>query len=304
MKIVIPTTLLAIGVFTLFSCKKDHKPTPPPTDDKLYTLSFNMKSNLATNSVQSKLAVNAADTSLTNNVKKITYLLYDSQGKLKNYINQDPTFSNFGTITDQVSNGTYYVYFLGNSNVDGQSTLSSAAIGKVAYNQDMFYKADTVVVNGSNVSSNVTMNRINSLLELNIQDAIPNTISSIGITDAVPSGGLLLKDTTYSTNAFSTNLGSFGTSTSHTFTNAEKGTTNVKIRMTVFAPQVLHTITLNVYAAGVSQPIGNPIVIKNVRFVANAKTVLSGTVFDKTTNNQNNFHISIEPGWNTTNINL
>ncbi|SEO13255.1 Major fimbrial subunit protein (FimA) [Mucilaginibacter gossypiicola] len=299
MKIVIPKTLLAIGVFTLFSCKKDHKPTPP-TNDKLYTLNFNMKSNLATNSVQSKLAVNAADTSLTNNVKKITYLLYDSQGKLKTFLNQDPTFSNFGTITDQAPNGTYYVYFVGNGGVDGESDFLHASVGRSSL--DTYYAADTVVVNGANISSNLTMHRLNSLLELNIQDAIPNTISSITVTDAVPYGNLLLKDTTYLAfpNGQLVNQGT----TSHTFTNAEKGTTNFKIRMNIFPAQVLHTITINVYATGFTQPIGNPIVIKNVKFIANAKTILSGTVFDKTTNNQNNFHISIEPGWNTTNINL
>lgn len=297
MKIVIPTTLLALGVLTLFSCKKDHK-SPTQTDDKLYTLNFSMKPKLTT--MQSKLAVNSTDTALTKNVKYLTYLLYDSQGNLKKQVNQDSASANFGTFTTQVPNGTYYAYFLGNSVVNGASVRLSANINDRDYRLDMFYKADTVVVNGSNVNGNVTMNRISSLLELNIEDAVPKVIADISIVDSVASGGLLLKDTTY---AINNTYPKYGVQHNHAFTYAEKGTRNVKIRIAVFFPQVLHTIVLRVHEVGVPQYIGNPVIIKNVKFMANAKTILSGTVFDKVINNQGNFHISIEPGWDTINVN-
>ncbi|WP_413666594.1 hypothetical protein ACEN9X_18885 [Mucilaginibacter sp. Mucisp86] len=296
MKIVIPTTLLALGVLTLFSCKKDHK-SPTQTDDKLYTLNFSTKPKLTT--MQSKLAVNSTDTALTKNVKYLTYLLYDSQGNLKKQVNQDSASANFGTFTTQVPNGTFYAYFLGNSTIYGASVRLSDNIIYRDSRLDMFYKADTVVVNGSNVNGNVTMNRISSLLELNIEDAIPNVISGISITDFVPAGVLLLKDTTYATINSSPDYGYLH---SYLFTNAQKGTHNVKIRMAVFVPQVLHTITLNIIENG--RYIGHTITIKNVRFMANAKTILSGTVFDKAINNQGDFHISIEPGWDTINVNL
>jgi len=298
MKIVIPTTLLALGVLTLFSCKKDHK-SPTQTDDKLYTLNFSMKPKLTT--MQSKLAVNSTDTALTKNVKYLTYLLYDSQGNLKKQVSQDSTSANFGTFTTQVPNGTYYAYFLGNSVVNGASVRLSANINFRDSRLDMFYKADTVIVNGSNVNGSVAMNRISSLLELNIEDAIPNVIANIRIVDSIPTGGILIKDTTYAINS---SYPKYGILHGHAFTYAEKGTHNVKIRMAVFVPQVLHTIRLDIGAVGIPGFIGNPIIIKNVRFMANAKTVLSGTVFDKAINNQGNFHISIEPGWDTINVNL
>jgi RNA binding exosome subunit len=70
--------------------------------------------------------------------------------------------------------------------------------------------------------------------------------------------------------------------------------------MIIYYPDILHNITLTVFEA--NGQLGKPIVINNVKFIRNHITKLIGTVFNKTGNNDNNFQISINTGWDTSTI--
>jgi hypothetical protein len=286
--------IISIG---LVSCKKDHRPIAPTVDSgKFYSLNFRLDPTgklIHSNKPGSNLKVNSDEVPAAGSLKTLTYLLYDSNGKYLSRIVQDTTFANFGNISDSVRAGTYSVFFLGNASIKVDDALNRSYFypnATLPPGNDLYYHKETVVVTNNSISNNIVLDRTTAMLELDIQDAVPADAASITI-DANEFSGYMVGDT--SITAGERKL------TTHIFTAAEKGTQHVKIDKLIYLPKVAKSLTITVYLA--NGQIRNKINV-TATLIRNHKTILSGTVFDKTGDN-NDWTVSINTDWgNSTTI--
>lgn len=293
----------------VFACKKDHSKNTG-SDSKTYKVNFNISgfTQQILNS-EKKLNVNAnsqSSSSLAGNVEVILYDVFDSANKLVHTITQTPDNTNFGTISDNLPAGNYTIVVVAGkdgltqadmpplTNIPPYSiyyidSLTVSSFGNYQW-KDTFYKKTTLTVTGSDVNQSITLDRIVSQLEVNIQDVIPANAKTITYTY-------------YSEYFYFSLLGSVpvlgnwkGSNNeverSFTLPDSVIGKTNLKFSYIVCNTVVpLTNVTINCYDAS-SKIIGQAM-INNVTMQVNKKTILSGKLFGS----QNSFNVSIDPVW-------
>lgn len=297
------------------SCKKEHKNAMEP-DTSLHEVTFNVGFSAITTGFETRaLKVNSttADTSITNNIDVIYYMVFDSNGNGLHTITQLKTDTGFGHYVDKLRTGSYTVVIsagktglLFSPNVN--NTLSNTFLYYhspdifsqtfvYAFNEDAYYKKIALTVSGSNSSQSVALDRITSKLTLNIEDAIPlsATYGLLTISGAANEYFVGTGTTTIVTSLDYTNI----VTVSHHFTAAEINTTNFK-----FSTAYLYNggpLSVSVLC-GTTPP--NMIIfgeknISNVTGAVNTPTYLTGTLFGGSSSGTGvGFTPSLDPVWN------
>lgn len=235
-----------------------------------------------------RLTTNAADTSLTNRISVLFFAVYDSSGKLVSLTKQLSTVSYFGTYSNNLRAGNYTIAIAGGGKsfsyeaipyvpgvaADAQSLSTDVLIYRGADINinpfsDTFFKKIALTVSSGDVTQNITLNRITSKLDINIQDAIPaNTTSITARTDVGVAAWFLVGTETPSSEEEIYLVNNIPAN--------KIGTSNYTISTIVLYKS---PVTIDLYAKNSKGETFAEKIIKNVTFEKNKLTVLSGSLF-------------------------
>jgi hypothetical protein len=172
--------LITAGV-VLTACKKDHHIKLDTSGAQKIT--FAVGFSQTTGSVDNSLKLAAADTSVTNNIDVLYFMLFDSNGLSIHNITQKKTDAAFGSYTENLHDGRYTIA------VAGTKTSLTLTAGDASHQllqpiegNDLFFKSVSFNVSGSATTQAINLERVDSKVELLIKDKIPSNIASIRIT--------------------------------------------------------------------------------------------------------------------------
>lgn len=174
--------LLAAAIALSFSsCKKEISSLP---DESQHALCFNLNGFSQTLTDIKGGAFISSETLLKDNFQYLYYQIFNADGNLVHHIEQTAADANFGTIKDYVPTGDYTVILVGSKTAvipAVPSTLNVSKLNTTAADDDIFVKKMKVTVQSSDVTQGVILDRINSFIELNVQDALPAEVSSVDL---------------------------------------------------------------------------------------------------------------------------
>ncbi|MBE9586329.1 hypothetical protein IM792_17890 [Mucilaginibacter sp. JRF] len=171
--------LFALIGLAVISCKKEKKSTPAPDNEaKTYAVNFNVGidiSSVNTLSTVTQKTRNNASVDLSSVAKFLAYYIYNSENTLVAQVVQDSTTTRFGTISQELSNGTYTIIVFATKTAPDQFDQTKVkAIGK-----EIFYAKYPFTVSSTDVTKNLDLKRVNGQLQVVITDAIPQSVASI-----------------------------------------------------------------------------------------------------------------------------
>lgn len=306
--------IIAGLIITGTSCKKDHSKGGAPTSDtdKTYKVSFAVSnfSQLITTFQTTSVQVNsvkttaAAATGLSSSIAALYYIIYDSNGKFIHMVSQFPSQANFGTVSDNLHSGTYTVVFIGSDDgrlpIDGFNgiDLNSAYIHYVSnvVNQT-FFKKLTLNVGTADSNQNVVLERNYGEVQVNIEDAIPQNVSSIAVHVLQDAKSFALASATPYYNGGEERVGSVN------LTDADKGKTNFNkaacYAITTTSPLTVEIIAYNSAGVKVADKM-----VPNVTFQTSKITLLTGKLFggNGVNSTTGSISLSIDTTWTATPI--
>ncbi len=295
----------AVIVLLFYSCKKEaqnngNTQTNTNTGNKKYAVNFTIdNAELNTNAIKSSKVLNGNSTiAISKVLNYLSYFVYDASGNLVHDIFQDTTTTTLGNITDSFNPGTYTIVLVGSmhplsiasSNIfplSSYSTLSNAVIYQPSIKDDFFYKKMSITVSNSNITQNVTLDRIAAKLEIKMLDAIPADVSEIQVTWT----------TEYSNFSFATDSLVTPSSGAAYFNPAaaDVGKTNEIISSLEYNTYTPITVVITPISSTLIRP---PVTINNVTCVRNEITILSGNVFGNSSSKPNQgFTVTLDPDW-------
>ena len=286
----------------LFSCKEDHSATNPAK--KTYQVNFNVSgiTEQIIGSTGKKQQINSLQTNvatgITASIGVLYYFIYDSKGALVSQLTQDSTTANFGTISSNLTAGTYTIVFVGGKsalNMVLTDDLSTADIegyptGYVPW-KDTFIDKFQLVVSTSSITQTVVLSRIVGELSINILDKLPANANSIALTVSNEFENYSFLD-----------KAPYGTSAPYTATftvpTSAIGTESFKRSLIMINTTLPFTATIVCYDA--NKKIIAQSIVTNVSLLVNTQTILTGYLFGA----DSGFNISLNQGWDPNTINF
>lgn len=294
--------LSILFALTLFvSCTKSDNGTEVVIPNTHYNVSFNVSGFSQTMvDMSTKSAASVKAESAASHVNYIIYCIYNKEGILVKKVEQiDKAADGFGTIKEQLPAGSYTLAVAASTKQllwISQDILSSAFFGFYGTGSrgDGFVKVLAFDVADKENQGNIQVERIMGKLELSIQDRIPSDAAKITILHNSASFYHFIKGTSSSTDvvkevitvAESDKIGEGRTFVSYILPMRETGTLQTDVTITCYNSN--------------GDVIVNK-VIKDVVFATNKKTILSGKLFEKPSNQQSNFQITIPSAWSEEN---
>jgi hypothetical protein len=307
--------LFAVTAVLFFSCKKEHITAINPIVKK-YKVAFNVanfsqyRANFAVG--QHGLTVMAVSQhSLADSVVGISsyldvlyYLVFDSNGNYIKSMSQDSTMCDqFGLITDSLASGNYFIAIAAGKSGMTSSPGTTRIDSYYTYNkgfawQDAFYASFNLTVTNTPVNQNVTLHRSVSKFELYLEDSIPNSANTIGLSLAPEFWNLSYN---YGTLPVSTqNNGK--DSVIYTIPASAKGHTGFTLDRIVSNIYGYYPTYAVITCRDASNHIIAQKVIGGMSFAVNQRTILSGKLFGSGTNpNTSSFTVKIDTAWGGTN---
>ncbi|MFI5162002.1 MAG: FimB/Mfa2 family fimbrial subunit [Sphingobacteriales bacterium] len=324
-----------IAIMVVFSaCKKDavNKSTPnsksvPVTFNVGYSQSvgsFNGARNLA------KLTGHnlAADSTLKANAKTLYVGVYQSDGNQLFLTKQLSTDTSFGKMNFNLPAGNYTVVFAaGQENLFmSGSTLSrtdivySVEVGNGNFDRrwhSTFFQKINLTVGSTGVVQNISLNRIDAQIVIDIEDAIPSNVKFLfaQVTDNKSQGGANNTDLVALTGApaLGSNDGLLYVRT-NSDTAVTPGTKNTRFCVTLLDTSNPYTVSIYAYdqlplvtSPGGNRdfsPMGNIIgffTTSTVTVQTGHQTILSGKLFGGNgTTNTGGFQMTVNPTWDPT----
>ncbi len=207
--------------------------------------------------------------------------VFDGTTQVAHQTNDDPSF---GTITLDLAHGNHNLSF-----VATRSTGLSYSAGVLSATslRSTFGKLLALNVSGSTPAQNLTLDRLNGVLYITINDAFPATANQIEFIMATRYTSLNVA------NLCGTNGDEWSQKVSCT---GKVGQTGVQYNFNFLAPSLdeeyTSDVTINVYNS--LNAVIYSVTIEDVRLAANTKTLLSGNLFTSPSAS-----VSVNHSWNT-----
>jgi hypothetical protein len=192
----------------IVSCKKEHsKDSQPGQTSRKVVFNVGFSQQIVDfntgNQKVNNLKSDAVAATLASKIDILYYAVYDSVGHKIHVIKQLSTGSSFGSYTDILNPGKYSVvvaggktgFLLGPDLEGGNATsrLSTDVINYGSYtkagtsvwnpfNKDAFFKNIAITVGKTDISQSFALDRIVSQMVVNIKDAIPSSVKTIGVS--------------------------------------------------------------------------------------------------------------------------
>ena len=301
----------------ILSCKKVNQKKPGQSDNPQeisFNVSFKQSSGVFQTNSLGDNAVTNADTSLTNHLYMIQYMVFDAAG---NYVSQGKQLFNdvnFGHVKILLQPGNYTIAFAGGKYgmemVPSTGTLSTVYLWyhngtsdsqNHYFKETSFYKA-AITVGHANLTQNISLTRITSKIVFNIEDAIPQHAGVVTM-QIIGGSGLLgfkyyIADGTVDSFDDPYDHNNFFAST--LIPAAAIGTTNYQ-----YSGDYLYSPTEPVFAAISINSSASGTILGNVTVPhidpggPNKLVILTGKLFGGTAGENNNgFNMFIDTTWN------
>lgn len=299
-----------IFCMVLTACKKDHKTAQGGTQKVTFNVGFSQTmGEFNPNATSNKLRVNSADTSVTNYVNTIFYMVFKADGTLLHNIKQTTADAGFGSYTDNLQAGTYTVAIAAGKGLtitkEGNLDVQKISPSDAFSTGNFFFKKIQVTVAGSDINQSVSLTRAMSKLVLKTNDLIPNGATYARLTISCPLG--ITREFQLSTERGAP-VGSLGQDVILFGGHVGKlGTpplpNGVKLEMSYFfiyyAPLTVDIEVARADEHGAIDPLYGKKTISNVTGAPNSITTLSGNLFGGNGTGDNSFKIAIDTTWNT-----
>jgi hypothetical protein len=292
-----------LAILFFCSCSKEHKaPLPVTPGGKAYKIQFNLSGfTQTTNTISGNRHLNnlktaSADSSNTDSLDILYYLVYDSAGKLVHQITQHSDSASFAGFSDSLPAGNYKAYFFAGKTglyvdtVNARIYYSAPGDSLGTWHDTFAARAVELNVTG-NSSQNITLSRTVSALRINIKDAIP--ANAVKVVTSIQSdfvyynylvrGGRNLSD------AYVKTLTTL-------ITPALIGTTNLQ-QYTILAGSNGSITSVSITCYDASNNIIANAYIGNADLKPNQESILSGNLFGAT-DPATPFQISVNNTWN------
>lgn len=300
--------ILIIGV-AITSCKKDNskKRELAPLQKVVFNVGF---SKAVADFQLSRLRTNSTtpDTSITNYIDVLYYMVFDASGNNVHNIAQLSTDTAFGHYIDNLQAGSYTVVVAGGK--AGFSVFNGSLSTAYLYydsggtqnpqyvpgffTQDAFVSKSTLTVGATASSHAFALNRIVSKIVVNINDKIPASTTQIQA------------NINYAANVYKIGDGSTTTGVNGIFNPfvggnvpaSALGTTNYQMSGLILNNSS-HAIDVEIIATGAGGTILADKPLTNVTFQPNKETLLSGNLFGGSGGTTNGFQVVTDTTWNT-----
>ena len=305
--------LLGIICICLFSlgCKKDQKKGTGP-DTKLHSVSYNIgvsqtSAQFLGNSTGKPKVNDAVDPQPLGNLMDILYYnVYDASGKIVHSIVKHKADPDFALLKDNLVAGTYTIVFFGGYKTlyCGKNTLqydvasyqgTTIPVDPVKF--DTFYKKISLTVTNADSNQDITLDRIVAKLIINVEDAIPAGATKLTASISPVFKYLWVNGTVPTSPPVDSEIGYITLPLAVT-----GGSTNNSVSTLLYTAAIHFNVTLDCTdATGKSYAHK---VIPDISTEPNKVTLLTGNLFGTTSTHGNAFHITINPDWNTTTIDI
>lgn len=292
-----------LAAFLLGACKKDNTTNDKPTG-KTHKVTFsitNFKQQTVNN--QSKVKVNTATTITAAIAPKLYFTVFDSQGNVVKVITQSSSATNFGEVSSNLEAGTYTVLAAAGgsglllSSLEGiritphtyqinnlqttritYSTWGIPALGQelddalqVKNWSDTFYEKFSLTVGNTDITQNVTLERIVGKLVINVVDAIPTNAKRmfIRVTDEDVVNYASTLDNDYN-RFFNLDIA---------LPDSVKGKSGANFDIIMANTTRPFSVTFTFFDTA-DKALANSVTVNNVSLQKNTATILRGKVFD------------------------
>lgn len=278
-------SILITASVLLSACKKEHHIKMDTSD--IQKVTFQVGFSQTDGSFETNLKLAAADTSVTNNINMLYYMVFDSNGRLIHNVSQKITDANFGTFTDNLHAGSYTVAVAG---LKGPLDYTAGDLNTQVLHTDLielFFKKVTFTVSGSGLTQAINLQRVNSKLQVVIKDKIPANVTLIKIQAVRLYTDFLIGTET---------VGHLYTKTfSFPIPPEAIGTSNYTLSSATFLSN--GTLALDITAVDAGGTIISEKIL-NVTTAKNKVTLLTGNLFGGNGGSGGGFTLSL-PNWNT-----
>ena len=325
---------LIVIVSVMSACKKDaintnknNKGTTPVTFNIGFaqtTGSFSV-SNKAHKFGTHSLASASVDSTLKANASTLYIVVYPADGSHLFFTKQLSTDTVFGKVQYNLPAGTYTVAFAagqtglnyGGTNLSSDDLVYSIPLSGGNFDnswKDTFFKKMTITVGSTPVNQSVSLDRIDSQIIVNIEDAIPSTVKFIRVTASDNNfDGSEPSFTPYFIISTATATGDPGVLSAYTSLTipVTPGVKNTKFAF--FTLNSIHPYIVRIVGTdhlpvgnfnGVPNATGQQIgyaEVDSVMVVPGHQTVLSGNLFGGNgLTNTGGFNINVNPTWSPT----
>lgn len=293
-----------VVLITFCSCSKEESLTPDTKKayDVTFTISGFRQTIQSRNTSDKQIEEVSVQDSLKAHINYLTFNVYDLAGGLVKSWVQNIDSANFGQMKIKLVEGNYNVV------VTGMNVTNPQAIGQGngyydAVNQhiilyanpgmeapDVFVDKFPLEVKEENLTSEVNLKRLTSKLELTIEDVIPNNADSIELKfNNYPYTYYLKTDEVFATvHTVGRKLGA-----------SDKGASNYSVITQVIGSSTTSDIQIICYDSA-GEVIAEK-TAKNVSFVPNKRTMLTGKLFDEKVVSPN---INIDTNWSDDKIEI
>jgi hypothetical protein len=294
-----------IAALFLFACKREHSQSIAPSTKK-YKVSFHISNftqkqgNFALKRNPRTLALGDTITNLSSYLDVLYFQVYDQLDHAVNaLVVQDSTMANMGMITDSLPAGNYAVNIVaGKKGLTVTNYAVRRSEGLFGYGglnwQDTFWASANITVGTTDISQDITMNRVVSKIRLHILDNIPANADSLSMT------------LTPETNYMFFNLG---------YNESESPTASTKITVKIPASAIGHPdfildkivgstfdpFSVDIRCTDASNTVIAHASIDNVKANANMISVVSGNLFASPPGSSpQSFTVKVDTAWNST----
>lgn len=285
----------------LFGCKKETSPNRDEiTDGKKYPITFSVGSftqeikNLSKSSP--KAALTQAD-ELKKHIKYLHYFVFDEFASLITRIDQDSSYTNFGSITDSLPLGEYTISLLGTNQPinlnQSNAEFSLPSKDAFAFNMRLFVTEP--------LNQRVDLDRIMAEAKFIIYDRVPVNATSVNVRFSGVSNQYNLVHGQSNLNAEdSSNL-------RYSLKESDKGKMGLTFGTFITASYPSQEFSIPEiridYKDQDENSIGKPAYIRNVRFVIGSTTVMSGNIMSGADNSELDIAIP-NPEWSKDSIKI
>jgi len=295
--------LLASAVIFITSCKKDNSTTKPSA--KKYNVTFNV-TNFSTK--QSAFALkrhtgpSSADAlpSLNTYFDVLYYVVWNTEKSAIEEVVQDSTMSNMGTITDALPAGDYRISIVAGKKGlvidDNYFGNNDFGYGGNSW-QDTFWTSFQLTVGSSDISQNVTLNRVVGKLEVTLLDNIPANAANITISTDQEAYGLDLWQGYFFTDPPES------VSFTVAIPDSAKGKPNFTIDRLIGNcgnnPIYSGLSPLNIVCTAADNSVIASTTVQNVYCQQNQKTIVSGDLFSSLASSTQSFKVQVDTAWSS-----
>jgi hypothetical protein len=301
--------IILFMMVAVFSCRKDHSKgdSTSPTN-KAHTVKLTINTSGFSQSIGNNSKLNLNSAVGASDFKNYFDTLYiNFANKIYTYSTKNLTAINIPS--QELFPGTYTAYAFGGQKgmlLNPSYSIAYYSIPDISFIADLwkdsFAASQKFTISDADVTVNLNLVRINSAIEVVIQDAIPNNVSYITLNVSQDYNFYSVPDGSISDLAPFDDLRGSTAATKYTVADTSKGKSNFTMDRIMLNTTSKFDLTISAYNSANSLIAFK--VVKDIKLTKNQKSILTGTLFGGSTSNSvgSTLPLTADTSWNSTPI--